>query len=162
MKRLTLIFLGFLILSGCEPKKIKVTSLSVLENYKSEINRKNENDPKFKKSKSTYFNCSTNYHYLLYNGNLFTGIKFSLYDDGSLRSESIFLSGEWFGYNLYNGSEITKSVTWDHRKSDYDIFINNEVGWRCDINVKEYDEYGRITRNSIDDFQNVIRSIPTY
>lgn len=154
MRKLIIISVVLLILSGCKSRNKTDINLSVLYEETTLITKEGTDD-KFDYSNKKYYKCGKKLEYLIYDGELFTGILTwsNPNEDGSqkyLSTEEIYKEGKLYGFIEYNNYDykITQSVTWGDLNLEDDEYDN------CYVTVRKYNEKGEIISSEVESSKN--------
>ncbi|MGC6438309.1 MAG: hypothetical protein ACON4B_04985 [Flavobacteriaceae bacterium] len=154
MKNLIIVYVVLLIFSGCKSRNKTDINLSILYD-ESTLIKIDGSDDKVDWSSKKYYKCGKGLEYLIYDGELFTGILswWNTYEDGSqktLSTEEIYKEGKLYGFIEYNNYDhkITQSVTWGDLNLEDDDYDN------CYVTVRKYNEKGEIISSEVESSKN--------
>ena len=152
MKKLTLISIGLIILNGCGPKSRQKTDYDIIMFYEqSSLIEISDRDKKIGKTNQKYTKCDYTDFYVIYDGELFTGIIYTeIYDPiDELRrvTEKLYKEGKKYGYIQYDPKTFKrkKSVRYNDTFSEGYSYEND-----CSVFVRIYDKNGEMISNEVE------------
>lgn len=152
MKKLSLISIGLLILNGCGPKSKQKTDINYsLFHEQSSVIEISDRDKKIQKTNQNYTKCGNSDFYVIYDGELFTGIIYTeIYDsiDELKRvTEVLYKEGKKYGYIKFDPQTflIKESVSYGDTFFDGDSYEDD-----CYVVVRKYDKYGEMISDEVE------------